>query len=88
MNDRIHKIICELDYNAAYTITYTDNDGNEGCYDLWLDKEDTLYCLQTIYVLNGKTVEIGETIGYTKYEITRKLIELSLLDQFTVREWD
>lgn len=62
--------------------------GKEGCYDLWLDKEDTLYCLQTIYLLDGKPEEVGESIGYTKSEITNKLVELSSYNQFAVREWD
>lgn len=35
MDDKIHKIIAELDYGSAYTITYTDSDGKEKCYDLW-----------------------------------------------------
>ncbi|MDN4076369.1 hypothetical protein QYF52_00365 [Paenibacillus polymyxa] len=88
MDDKIHKIITELDYGSAYTITYTDSDGEEKCYDLWLDKENTIYRLQNIYLLDGKPEEIGETFGYNKSEITRKLFELSAYDQFDVREWD
>ncbi|MGN8230849.1 hypothetical protein [Paenibacillus polymyxa] len=86
MEDKVHKIIAEIDYGSAYTITYTDPDGEERCYDLWLDKEDTIYRLQTIYLLNGKAEEIGETVGYNKSEITKKLIELSAFDQFHVRK--
>jgi len=41
-----------------------------------------------IYLLDGKPEEIGETIGYTKSEITRKLLEISEYDEFHVREWD
>lgn len=48
MEDKVHKIIAELDYGSAFIITYTDPDGEERCYDLWLDKEDTIYRLQTI----------------------------------------
>jgi hypothetical protein len=88
MEDRIHEIIAELDYAMGYTITYIDLNGQEKCYDLWFDKEDTFYCLQTIYLLDGKPEEIGETHNYTKSEITRKLHELSAYDQFHVHEWD
>lgn len=48
MEDKVHKIIAELDYGSAYIITCNDPDGEERCYDLWLDKEDTIYRLQTI----------------------------------------
>ncbi|MBO2945629.1 hypothetical protein JJQ72_16745 [Paenibacillus sp. F411] len=88
MEDKEHKIIAELDYGSVYTITYIDSNGEEKCYDLWLDKENTIYRLQTIYLFDGKPVEIGETVGYNKSEITRKLFELSAYDQFDVREWD
>ncbi|MBP1153948.1 MULTISPECIES: hypothetical protein [unclassified Paenibacillus] len=88
MEDKVHKIIAELDDGSAFTITYTDPDGEERCYDLWLDKEDTIYRLQTIYLLDGKPEEVGETFGYSKLEITRKLVELSAFSQFHVREWD
>lgn len=45
-----------------------------------------MYRLQTIYLLNGKPEEVGETVGYSKSEITRKMIELSTNDQFHVNE--
>jgi len=88
MDDKILKIISELDYGSAYTITYTDHDGQENCYDLWLDKVNTIYCLQNIYLLDGKADEVGETVGYSKTELTRKLLEMSANDQFHVREID
>lgn len=88
MKDKVHKIIAELDYDSAYTIFYIDPDGEERCYDLWLDKEVTIYRLQTIYLLDGKAEVIGETFGYNKSEITKKLIELSTCDQLHVREID
>ncbi|WCF07732.1 hypothetical protein NDS46_26100 [Paenibacillus thiaminolyticus] len=86
--DPIHKIIAELDYGTGYTITCVDSDGQEECYDLWLDKGDTAYCLQTIFMLNGVPDEVGETVRHNKSEITRKLIELSSNDQFFIREMD
>lgn len=88
MNEKIRRIFAELDYGMAYTITYTDPDGHAKWYELWLDKEDTLYCLQKIFLLDGKPEEIGETVGYTKSEITRKLLEFYEYDQFHIREWD
>lgn len=61
---RYIKIIAELDYGSAYIITHTDPDGEERCYDLWLDKEDTIHRLQTIYLLDSKPKEVGQTVGY------------------------
>ncbi len=86
--DRIQKIVSELDYGTGYTITCLDHDGQEECYNLWLDKEDTAYCLQTIFMLNGVNDEVGETVRYSKSEIIRKLNELSSRDQFSIREID
>ncbi|MEK5357903.1 hypothetical protein [Paenibacillus sp. FSL L8-0709] len=84
--DNIEKIFTELYYGAGYTITCVDSDGQEECYDLWFEKEDTVYCLQTIYILDGVPVEVGDTIRYSKSEITKKLIEVSSKDQFIISE--
>ncbi|MEK4286646.1 hypothetical protein [Paenibacillus sp. FSL P4-0502] len=84
--DNIEKIIAELYYGAGYTITCVDNDGQEECYDLWFEKEDTVYCLQTIYFLNGVPDEVGETVKYNKSELIKKIIDLSSKDQFIISE--
>lgn len=88
MEDKIRKILAELSYGMAYTITYIDPNGQAKWYELWFDEDGTLYCLQTIYLLDGKPEEIGETVGYTTSEIKRKLLEMSEYDQFNIREWD
>lgn len=87
MGEKIRRTIAELDYGIAYTITYIDPDGHAKWYELWLDKEYTLYCLQTIFLLDGKPDEVGDTAGYTKSEIMRKLLEISEYNQFHIREW-
>jgi hypothetical protein len=81
----ILKIIANLDYDYAYTITYGSIDIQK-CYDLWLDKEDTSYCLQEIYMSDGVPEEVGSTTRYSKSEITRKLTEFSSEEQFFIRE--
>ncbi|GIP52947.1 hypothetical protein [Paenibacillus vini] len=83
----IQKIITNLDYDSAYTITFGSID-NQKCYDLWLDKEDTSYCLQEIYMLDGIPDEVGDTITYSRSEIARKLTEFSSQEQFHIREVD
>lgn len=60
----IQKIITNLDYDNAYTITFGSID-NQKCYDLWLDKEDTSYCLQEIFMLIGVPDEVGSTKRYS-----------------------
>lgn len=63
MEDKVHKIIAELDYGSAYIITYTDPDGEERCYDLWLDKEDlyTVYRPSNCLMVNQK--RLGRLLG-------------------------
>lgn len=83
----IQKIISNLDYDLAYSITFGSID-NQKCYDLWLDKEDTSYCLQEIYMSDGVPDEVGSTIRYSSSEIARKLTEFSSQEQFNIREVD
>jgi hypothetical protein len=86
--DEMRNIITKLDIGYHYTLTFLDRDGEEGCYNLWLDTDVSLYCLQKIYMYNGIPEEIGKTINYNKSEITKILIELSTNEQFNIREWD
>lgn len=88
MEEKILKIMNELEYGVAYIITFLDEEGQDRCYDLWLDREDMMYYLQTIFMLDGKADEVGETIGYSKSEITKKLLELSSYNNFYVREME
>ncbi|MEI0738835.1 hypothetical protein VQ056_23055 [Paenibacillus sp. JTLBN-2024] len=83
----LQKIIVNLEYGTAYTITFGGIE-NQMCFDLWWDKEDTSYCLQEIYMLNGVPDEVGSTITYSKSEITRKLTEFLSKEQFSIREMD
>lgn len=84
--DEMRKTINKLDVGCHYNLTFTDEVGGEECYDLWLDTDVSLYCLQKIFMYNGKPDELGETINYNKSEIIRVLTELSLNDQFKIRE--
>lgn len=82
----IHKLLLELEFGYTYTITFGETQNRE-CYDLWLDKEDTFYCLQEIHMLDGVPVEVGSMTQCNKTEIVRKLTEFSQQDQYIIREW-
>ncbi|WP_162248954.1 hypothetical protein [Paenibacillus sp. Root52] len=79
--DKIHSIITELDMVLLTPLPIPTQTGRkEKCFDLWLDKGETIYRLQSIYLLDGKAEEFGQTVGYSKTEITRTMIALSAYD--------
>lgn len=86
--DIVQKMFSNLDYDATYTITFVESDGEMGCYDLWLDKADTAYCLQTIIMVDGVAEEVGDTTRHNKFDIMKKLTDFSLNEQFSIRECD
>lgn len=86
--EKLERLLTELEYGLAYTITFVESDGREKCFDLWFEKEDTAYCLQEIYIENGMPEELGEVCRYHKVGIIGKLTEFVENKQFVVREWD
>lgn len=53
-------------------------------YDLWIDDEVSLYCIQELYVYEGKVEEIGDTMNCAKYELERQLISFQQLGRMKV----
>lgn len=45
-------------------------------YDVWFDHDVTLYCLQKLYVNDGKIDEIGDTISCNIIELERELLSI------------
>lgn len=85
--EKLERLLTELEYGLAYTITFVESDGREKCYYLWFEKEDTAYCLQEIHIENGMPEELGEICRYHKVGIIGKLTEFVECERFVVREW-
>lgn len=83
--EKLERLLTELEYGLAYTITFVESDGRGKCFDLWFEKEDTAYCLQEIYIENGITEELGEIYRYHKAEIIRKLTEFAECEGLEIR---
>ncbi|NBD25625.1 hypothetical protein [Paenibacillus glycinis] len=84
---RLTKLIANLEYGSAYTVRYKDTDNEDWCYDVWYEKENTFYCLQQIYMSNGEPEEVGEITRHNSSEILVKLVEMSCLIDFQIKEW-
>jgi hypothetical protein len=46
-------------------------------YSIWFDHTVSLYCVQNLYVCDGKIDEVGETITANKQELEQLLTSLA-----------
>lgn len=53
-------------------------------YDLWIDDELSCYCMQELYVYDGKIEEIGDTVNCVKYELSKRIHDLKKVGSIKV----
>lgn len=81
-------IISMLDGEKYINLSiFNDEDVMIESYDLWIDDELSCYCLQELYVYDGKVEEIGDTVNYVKYELSKRIHDLQQLGSIKVRRY-
>jgi predicted transcriptional regulator len=74
--DQINWAIDQEKYAIINVSIYDNQNVMIDSYDIWLDNDVTLFCLQKLYVHDGRIDEIGETIACNKSELERNLLTL------------
>lgn len=69
--DEITEAIDREKYATINVSIYNNQDIMIDSYDIWLDHDVTLFCLQKLYVHEGKIDEIGDTITSTNSSLNR-----------------
>ncbi len=74
--DQIIEVIEREKFAIINVSIYNNQNIMADSYDIWFDHEVTLFCMQKLYVYEGKIDEIGDTITCNKAELGRELAAL------------
>jgi len=76
--DQIIKAIEREKFAIINVSIYNNQNVMVDSYDIWFDHDVTLFCLQKLYVYEGRIDEIGDKITCNKVELERELLRLSI----------
>lgn len=63
---------------------FNNNDIMIESYYLWIDDELSCYCMQELYVHDGKIEEIGDTVNCVKSELSKRIKDLQSLGSYKI----
>lgn len=82
--DQVIKAIEREKFAIINVSIYNNQNVMVDSYDIWFDHDVTLFCLQKLYVHEGRIDEIGNTITCNKANLERELQRISKLGELKV----
>lgn len=75
--DQIKEIIDREKYAIINASVYNSEEIMIDSCDIWFDHDVTLFCMQSLYVHEGRIDEIGDTTTCNIYELEKTLLVFS-----------